>query len=164
MSKHKKIIEDSHYVALNKTLVDSMKANPQFKINDVSSYAVRPTAARVIYHTVMKNTVLATGIKLRLEHQAIVDLVNYHTELICGDVNHQHPKNVHSELLKASSNTTNELHRVGFNLCMLTIPIDGEFPKKLVEAIDSQSLYLLTDLEANFIRAYMAHGTMTAQW
>lgn len=164
MSKHKKIIEDSHYVALNQTLVDSMKVNPQFKINDLFCHAVHPTAARVVYHTVMKNTVLSTCTKLRLEHQTIVDLVNYHTELISGDVNHQHPKNVHSELLKASSNTNDELHRAGFNICMLTIPIDGEFPKKLVEAIDSQSLYLLTDLEANFVKAYMTHGTMTAQW
>lgn len=158
MSKHKKIIEDSHYVALNETLVEAMKNNEQFKINELFTYAIHPTKARVVYHEIMKNTVLEISNKLRLKHKPIVDLINYHAELIEGDVNHQHPKNVHSELLKASSHTNNEIDRMGFNLCMLTIPIDGEFPKKLVGAIDSQSLYLLTDLESNLVKAYSIDG------
>lgn len=163
MSKHKKIIEDSHYVALNNTLVEAMAKNQLFQTTELFVNHVHQTNARAVFHETMKNTVLSICMKLRLEHKAILDLVNYHTELICGDVNHQHPKNVHSELLKASADTSNELHRVGFNLCMLTIPIDGEFPKKLVDAIDSQSIYCLTDLEPNFVKVYSAFCTMVAQ-
>lgn len=157
MTKQKKIIDDEHYVALVDNLVNAMKDSPHFKhVRHGNVPTIRSKDVRWAFHETMLGVVKDVSNRLKMEYPAILALKDYHSDLIDGDVNHQHPKNVYSELLKASGATDNKLHQLGFNLCMLTIPIDGEYPIKLVNAITSDNLYELTNLEERFVKTAVA--------
>lgn len=154
MTKHKKIIDDAHYGTLVDSIIKAMQNSSHFKMNELFSAAIRSRDMRMLYHATMRQVVQSISNRLKLKHPIIDALMVYHDDLIAGNVNHQHPKNIYSELLKASGGTKDQLHKLGFNLCMLTIPIDGEYPIKLVEAINTDALYELSNLEGSFMSAY----------
>lgn len=127
MTKQKKIIDDEHYVALINSLLNATSPD------DPHALTVRSRDARILYHTAMKQLVISTAHLFGLSSQPEVRaLCQYHDELIAGDVNHQHPKNLYSELFKLAGNATDPSQRKAIDMLKYTIPIDGTVPHKLV--------------------------------
>ena len=146
MASPRKKPDDDHYLKL---LADLM-----YQVSRQMAGVVKPSVprlpsrsrdARVIYHRLMLRLI---EVLCLLETNVKPEVIQYHRQLIEGDLTHRHPKNLLSQLLteKMDKNSTEESQQV--QILELTIPLDGEVPNKLVT--------LLSQLPETTVEFYFA--------
>lgn len=154
MTKHKKIIEDSHYVALLESLIAAMEKFPEVFELTISKAQIPSQIARVIYHETMRDVVKDIDTELiYLDTAAIAATLEYHDDLIKGDINHRHPRNIVSELLNLHSSCKDQRLKAGYAVCMYSIPIDLENVDKLINTLVEDGLHV----ESRIANAFNIH-------
>lgn len=148
MTSPRKKLDDDHYRGLLESLLYSVSKNMGGVVKpSIPKTPAKSSHCRIIYHTLMVKVINAVCTKTL---SGLKETLEFHQQLIDDDLTHRHPKNLISLLMTEKYRSGNGINDLHYDFLALTVPLDGEVPKKLVDCLptvicDCYQLYLTLD-------------------